>query len=166
MTISLQKMRLLGFLGGVIMMMAAVPDSHATRAPIIGCSSLTAFTSLTVPKVVITSAVLTAATQSLPEHCLVSGNINKRVGVGGQNYAIKFRVRMPTAWNERFYMGGGSGSNGTIVDPTSVLPQGFVTIGTDSGHDTATNNDPNAGGTNVFSIDPHARIDFAYNSYD
>jgi pimeloyl-ACP methyl ester carboxylesterase len=160
------KMRLLGFLGGAIMMMAAVPDSHATRAPIIDCSSLSAFTSLTIPKVVITSAVLNAATPSLPEHCLVNGKINERVGVGGQIYAIKFRVRMPTAWNERFYMGGGGGSNGTVVDPTDVLPQGFVTIGTDSGHDNATNNDPNVGGTNVFSIDPQARIDFSYNSYD
>ena len=135
-------------------------------APVIACSPLTAFTSLTIPKVVITSAVLTAATQSLPEHCLVNGKINERVGVAGQIYAIKFRVRMPTAWNERFYMGGGGGSNGTVVDPTSVLPQGFVTIGTDSGHDNSTNNDPNVGGTNVFSIDPQARIDFAYNSYD
>ena len=135
-------------------------------APVSGCSSLVAFTSPTIPKVVITSAVLTAATQSLPEHCLINGKINERVGVGGQIYAIKFRVRMPTAWNERFYMGGGGGSNGTVVDPTAVLPQGFVTIGTDSGHDNATNNDPNVGGTNVFSIDPQARIDFAYNSYD
>src|SRR5881392_30888 len=107
MTISLVQVRLLGFLGGAIMMMAAVPDSHATRAPIIACSSLTAFTSLTIPKVVITSAVLNAATQSLPEHCLINGKINERVGVGGQIYAIKFRVRMPTAWNERLYMGGG-----------------------------------------------------------
>jgi pimeloyl-ACP methyl ester carboxylesterase len=159
------KVRLLGFLGWAIMMMA-VPDSHATRAPIMGCSSLTAFTSPTVPKVVITSAVLNAATQGLPEHCLVNGKINERLGVGGQTYAIKFRVRMPTAWNERFYMGGGGGSNGTVVDPTSVLPLGFVTIGTDSGHDNATNNDPNVGGTNIFSIDPQARIDFSYNSYD
>ena len=160
------KMRLLRFLGGAIMMMAAIPDAHATPAPIVACSSLTEFTSPTIPKVVITSAVLTAATQSLPEHCLVNGKINERVGVGGQIYAIKFRVRMPTAWNERFYMGGGGGSNGTIEDPVEVLPQGFVTIGTDSGHDNATNNDPNVGGTNVFSIDPQARIDFSYNSYD
>jgi hypothetical protein len=82
------KVRLLGFLGWAIMMMAAVPDSHATRTPIMGCSSLTTFTSPTVPKVVITSAVLTAATQSLPEHCLIDGKINERVGVGGQIYAI------------------------------------------------------------------------------
>src|SRR6185312_13501980 len=40
------------------------------HAPSIACSSLAAFTSVTIPKVVITSAVLTAATQSLPEHCL------------------------------------------------------------------------------------------------
>src|SRR5262245_15644461 len=69
------KMRLLRFLGGAIMMVAAIPDAHATPAPIIGCSSLTEFTSPTIPKVVITSAVLTAATQSLPEHCLVNGKI-------------------------------------------------------------------------------------------
>ena len=162
------KVRLLGFFGWAIMVMAAVPDAHATRAPIIACSSLTAFTSPSVPKVVITSAVLTAATQSLPEHCLINRQdqrTRRQVWVD-KIYAIKFRVRMPTAWNERFYMGGGGGSNGTVEDPTSVLPQGFVTIGTDSGHDNATNNDPNVGGTNVFSIDPQARIDFSYNSYD
>ena len=166
MTISLLEVRLLGFLGGAIMIMAAIPNAHASPAPIVACSSLTEFTSPTIPKVVITSAVLTAATQSLPEHCLVDGKINERVGVGGQIYAIKFRVRMPTAWNERFYMGGGGGSNGTVEDPTNILPLGYVTIGTDSGHDNVTNNDPNVGGTNVFSIDPQARIDFAYNSYD
>lgn len=160
------KARLLGCLGGAIMMMAAIPDAHATPAPIVACSSLTEFTSPTIPKVVITSAVLTPATQSLPEHCLVDGKINERVGVLGQVYAIKFRVRMPSAWNERFYMGGGGGSNGTVEDPTTILPLGYVTIGTDSGHDNETNTDPNVGGTNVFSIDPQARIDFSYNSYD
>ena len=35
------KMRLLRFLGGAIMMMAAIPDAHATPAPIVACSSLT-----------------------------------------------------------------------------------------------------------------------------
>ena len=41
MTISLVQVRLLGFLGGAIMMVAATPDSYATRSPIIPCSSLT-----------------------------------------------------------------------------------------------------------------------------
>ena len=39
--------------------------------------------------------------------------------VDGYPYAINFRLRMPTAWNERFYMGGGGGTNGSLVDPTA-----------------------------------------------
>ena len=129
------------------------------------CADL-ASTSLPVAKAVIKTAVLNAATSSLPEHCQIDGAINERTGADGQQYAIKFRLRLPTDWNGRFYMGGGGGTNGTLVDPTSVLAMRYATIGTDSGHDNSIDNNPNAGGTASFGVDPQARIDFAYNSYD
>ncbi len=74
---------------------------------------------------------------------------------------------MPTAdWNGRFFMGGGGGTNGTLVDPTAQLALGYATIGTDSGHNNATNSVATAGGSVAFGVDPQARIDFAYRAYD
>ena len=135
-------------------------------APAILCNTVTAPTNLPISGIVVRSAVLRAATATLPEHCQVDGVINPRTGIDGQTYGITFRVRLPSAWNQRFYMGGGGGTDGSLVDPTTVLPQGFVTIGTDSGHNNTIDNDPNAGGSASFGVDPQARIDFGYNSYD
>jgi Tannase and feruloyl esterase len=114
----------------------------------------------------ITQARLNNATDALPEHCQVDGLINPRTGVDGKPYAIKFRLRLPTTWNERFYMGGGGGTNGVQVDPSGVMKLGYATIGTDSGHDNTVNSDPNAGGTGAFGVDPKARTDFAADAYD
>ena len=135
-------------------------------APATDCSLVRAPVLSSVQNLVIESAALQPATDSLPEHCLVNGAINERIGVDGRPYAINFRLRMPAAWNERFYMGGGGGTNGTLVDPSSFLLLGFTTIGTDSGHNNTVNSDPNAGGAAAFGVDPQARIDFGYNSYD
>jgi hypothetical protein len=141
---------------------------HVTRAlaPVVACEGVTAPLAVPIANVVVKTAVLRTATSTLPEHCQVDGVINERIGIDGQTYGINFRVRMPSAWNERFYMGGGGGTNGSLVDPMAVLPQGFVTIGTDSGHNNSVDNDPSAGGAASFGVDPQARIDFGYSSYD
>ena len=78
-----------------------------------------------MPSTVITSAVLTGplaaqpapnpftpGTPALPEHCEVVGRLNDRLGANGQRYAINFRLRLPTAWNGRFFFQGGGGTNG------------------------------------------------------
>lgn len=114
----------------------------------------------------IRNAVFEAATESLPAHCRIDGDINARTGVDGQAYAIRFRLRLPQDWNRRFYMGGGGGINGILVDPVERMKQGYATIGTDSGHDNARNSRIDAGATAAFGLDPQARTDFAYNAYD
>jgi pimeloyl-ACP methyl ester carboxylesterase len=112
------------------------------------------------------TAKFNARTDALPEHCQVDGKINPRTGIDGKPYAINFRLRLPTQWNGRFYMSGGGGINGVLIDPIAQLKLGFATIGTDSGHDNSTHNDPRAGGTASFGVDPQARVDFAFNAYD
>ncbi|MDP9996501.1 feruloyl esterase [Variovorax boronicumulans] len=105
--------------------------------------------------------------------------MNDRVSpVNGQRYAIKFNLRMPSssAWNGRFFMMGGGGTNGALGDARGPLPgagqtenalsRGFAVVSTDSGHDNATNNDPNDGGTGSFGRDPQARRDYYFDSYD
>lgn len=124
----------------------------------------------------ITSVQMVEATATAPLHCHVLGTMNERVStVDGFSYAIKFRLRMPVAWNGRFFMEGGGGSNGTIPtafgalggnQSATALAQGFAVVATDSGHDNAINVDPNAGGVSAYGRDPQARYDFGYNAYD
>jgi feruloyl esterase len=75
------------------------------------------------------SSVVVPATATAPQQCQVDGEINRRTGVDGQSYAIRFRLRLPiTGWNGRFYMGGGGGTDGTLVDPQDVAALGYATI--------------------------------------
>jgi feruloyl esterase len=39
-------------------------------------------------------------------------------GANGQTYAIKFHLRLPTAWNGRFVFQGGGGTDGNLGDAT------------------------------------------------
>ena len=101
--------------------------------------------------------------------------MNDRTGANGQHYAIRFHLRLPTAWNGRFFFEGGGGSNGNLGDalgnlqgqqPTNALVLGYAVVSQDSGHDNAVNNDPKLNGTLTFGFDEQARLDFGYNSYD
>jgi hypothetical protein len=108
----------------------------------------------------------------MPEHCVVKGLMNERTGpVDGKPYAIGFEMRLPTAWNGRFFyqanggldgfqtpafgdiLGGGPASNGLL--------KGFAVISSDAGHafDRST---PIGGAT--FGLDPQARRDYGYNA--
>lgn len=141
---------------------AATPEQLAAA-----CPQLTSSGALPAANTVLSSATLVPASSSAPQHCQVDGEINRRTGLDGKSYAIRFRLRMPVAgWNGRFFMSGGGGTNGTLVDPIARVAEGYAAIGTDSGHDNTANNDPNAGGTAAFGADPQARIDFGYNAYD
>ena len=122
----------------------------------------------------ITAAADQPANQTMASHCLIEGAMNERISaVDGRPYAIKFRMRLPVLWNENFYMAGGGGSNGTLGDASgpiagyvSALARGYAVIVTDSGHDNAVNTDPARGGGSAFGMDPQARVDFGYRSYD
>ena len=152
------------------------------------CGALALATGLPNPATVVRTAALASAsdarpaagpfappTPALPEHCHVTGRIADRAGAGGQRYGINFRLRLPTAWNGRFFFEGGGGSNGNLGNaygalqgqqPAVALALGYAVVSQDAGHDNQTNNDPARGGTQTFGFDPQARIDFGYNSYD
>lgn len=150
------------------------------------CGGLTSLTSARFPNAttVIRTAVLKppspattgrGATPALPEHCEVFGRMNERTGANGQRYAINFHMRLPTAWNGKFFFEGGGGSNGNIgtalgnlqgQQPTNALVLGYAVVSQDSGHDNAVNSDPKMNGGQTFGFDEQARLDFGYNSYD
>lgn len=112
-----------------------------------------------------------AKTPPLPAHCEVTGVLRERTGQDGQRYAIRFRMRLPNAWNRRFVFQGGGGTNGDIgnaVGPATggavALAQGYAVISQDSGHSNATNTDPARGGAVSFGFDAQARAEYGHAS--
>ena len=107
---------------------------------------------------------LKVAGQDVPEHCLVTGKQGARVSaVDGQAYAINFEMRLPKAWNGRFFHQGNGGTDGNVVVATGsfggapvthALFQGFAVLSSDAGHTAAQGS--------AFGIDPQARLDYGY----
>ncbi len=115
------------------------------------------------------SAVAVAAGPVVPNghavaaHCLVKGQMRARKGADGQDYAIGFEMRLPQAWNGRFFYQGNGGLDGAVQPAqgalgggpvTGALMQGFAVISSDAGHTGAQ--------TPFFGAEPQARMDYGY----
>jgi tannase/feruloyl esterase len=108
------------------------------------------------------------AEEQLPEHCRLEGNLNPRIGAGGQRFGIGFELRLPTQWNGRFVFQGGGGLDG-VLNPAlgmagtgapTALARGFAVVSNDGGHRGKSMLDAS------FGIDQQARLDYAFNSMD
>jgi len=101
----------------------------------------------------------------LPSYCRVEGVMNRRTGVGGEEFGITFLLAMPEKWNGDFLMQGGGGSNGVVLPPlglnaageTPGLMRGFAVVSTDTGHKSH-----HPGFDFDFRKDQQAYLDFAY----
>ncbi|ODS90794.1 MAG: esterase [Comamonas sp. SCN 65-56] len=115
----------------------------------------------------VAAGVLKVAGRDVPGHCLVKGSMYQRAGVNG-NYAIAFEMRLPTAWNGRFFYQANGGTDGSVQTATggvngggaltNALSMGFAVISSDAGHNAA----QNASGPANFGVDPQARLDYGY----
>jgi feruloyl esterase len=78
----------------------------------------------------ILTAEIVPATESLPEYCDVRGVIPPE---------IKFAVKLPTSWNDRFQMVGNGGFAGTIGHESmeAGLFERYAVAATDTGHDSS-----------------------------
>jgi hypothetical protein len=101
----------------------------------------------------------------IPAYCRVEGVINRRTGVGGEEFGINFALAMPDKWNGDFLMQGGGGGNGVVMAPlglnaaadTPALMRGFAVVSTDTGHKS------HRGPFDFdFMKDEQAYLDFAY----
>lgn len=109
-----------------------------------------------------------SGTTALPGHCVVTGEINPRIGVNGVRYGTNFELRLPSEWNGRFNFQGGGGTDGNVPaafgpelgDALPALAQGFAVVTSDMGHAATDGRDAS------FGLDPQARIDWGYNSLD
>ncbi|MFK7874807.1 MAG: hypothetical protein AB8B71_03370 [Paracoccaceae bacterium] len=54
------------------------------------------------------------ADKPFPDHCVVTGFLEERVGTDGQNYATGFELRLPQDWNGRVFFQGGGGIDGSV----------------------------------------------------
>src|SRR5882757_4855613 len=113
----------------------------------------------------IAAGTLTVAGTPVPAHCQITGTMNPRVSaVDGKSYAIGFEMRLPNAWNGRFFYQANGGIDGSVVTATggvnggpaltNALAMGFAVISSDAGH--VGSQGP------FFGIDPQARLDYGY----
>lgn len=133
------------------------------------CETLAA--QLSIANTTFTSSTLAAAGalalggKPIAAHCVLAGRMFERVSaVDGQTYAIGFEMRLPLAWNGRFFYQANGGIDGSVVTATgntsgggpltSALLQGFAVISSDAGHAAAQNP--------TFGLDPQARLDYGY----
>jgi hypothetical protein len=150
----------------------ALPQlTEATSATLVGaCEELLARAGTLSDTTLLTSTTVAAGTvlvagQPVGEHCRVTGRMHERVSpVDGKTYAIAFEMRLPIAWNGRFFHQGNGGIDGSVVPAnaafgggplTSALLQGFAVLSSDAGH-------TNAQGGPAFGLDPQARLDYGY----
>lgn len=103
-----------------------------------------------------------------PAFCRVLGHVEP---TDPKAPPINFEVNLPVEWNGRSVQYGGGGFNGTLVtglglppaypfDMPSPLARGFVTYGTDSGHETKPGEPPQ-----IFALNDEAFENFAHRSY-
>jgi feruloyl esterase len=146
--------------------------SAATPAALVGnCAALASklsFANTTFSSVQdVPAGTLKVAGKPIAEHCLVQGQMNQRVSaVDGKTYAIGFEMRLPVAWNGRFFYQANGGLDGNVVTATGeiggggplndALNMGFAVISSDAGHSSSQNP--------LFGLDPQARIDYGYNT--
>lgn len=110
----------------------------------------------------------TAMVQGLPNFCKVLIDIKP---VDPSAPVTKVQVNLPTAWNGKKLQLGGAAFNGVLVTGLSAvynasadtplpLTRGFMTAGTDSGHQSAAGVEAQA-----FALNAEALTNFAYASY-
>lgn len=107
-------------------------------------------------------------TPANPAFCKVLGHIDP---TDPKAPPIKFQVNLPVEWNGRSVQYGGGGFNGVLItglglppaypfERPSPLARGFVTYGTDSGHESKPGEPPQ-----VFALNDEAFENFAHRSY-
>jgi len=156
---------------GTLQSTSPAPLKAATGATLPNCEALAS--KLQLPNTRIESATSVAAgavmqgDKAVPAHCLVKGRMHERKGSDGRDYAIGFEMRLPVAWNGRFYYQGNGGLDGAVLPAlgalgggplTGALMQGFAVISSDAGH--------SGPQTAVFGLEPQARLDYGYQAVE
>jgi Tannase and feruloyl esterase len=91
----------------------------ATGAHLAACAALASTLKLDNTRIDsvadVAAGVLKLGERSVASHCWVTGRMAERKGVDGRDYAIGFEMRLPLAWNGRFYYQGNGGLDGAVL---------------------------------------------------
>ena len=141
--------------------------SPATGARLVACVELAPafrFANTTITSAEpIAAATLKWGAEAIGAHCLVKGEMYRRTSAqDGKSYAIGFEMRLPEAWNGRFFYQANGGLDGRVTTALggggpvrkTALQLGFAVLSSDAGH--AGGDDPS------FGIDFQARLDYGY----
>ena len=107
-------------------------------------------------------------TPALPAFCKLLGQI---APLDPAAPPVRFQVNLPAQWNGRTVQYGGGGFNGVLIDALALVPAqrfdtppplalGYVTYGTDSGHQNKPGEPPQ-----TFALNDEALLNFAHASY-
>lgn len=158
MSIGSSSFRVTAFAVLVLTLLALTNPRPATiearrQPPSLAAPGCLALTDASVADTTITSAAVVPTSSTLPEHCLVLGNIT--------DTTINFALRLPTtSWNGNLYHEGGGGFVGYIPQGLRGLARGYAAVGTDTGH---TGGPPVPVFEGSWALNnPQAQIDFGY----
>ena len=174
MTAGLRRSLLAWSAAGLLVCFAAPGAAFAEGE---GCTTVTT-ESLAIPGLVIDGSKMNDAGGGLPEHCILTGEVNDRTGVDGKRYAIRFEMRLPVDWNGRFLSQENGGGDGAVVPAIGdgpgalasggrpALARGFAVLSSDAGHsgDDPANKALGLAAGAAFGLDPQARRDYGYSA--
>ena len=151
---------------GLVQIIPATAIGIKSGAAKIDSASLVAASALSVAERGPTPAA--RITPAAPSFCKVMGQIAPLDPMAPQ---INFEINLPLDWNGRSVQYGGGGFNGVLItglglppghpfDKPSPLAQGFVTYGTDSGHQNKPGEE-----VQTFAANDEAFANFAHASY-
>ena len=91
----------------------------ATGATLANCAALVSGFSFANTKIAsaetVSAGTLTWNGAAVATHCLVKGEMFRRTSTtDGNSYAIVFEMRLPQAWNGRFFYQANGGSDGVV----------------------------------------------------
>jgi feruloyl esterase len=165
---------------------ASTSISNGAVTPVASCAALAGLpaSGFPVPNTVITSAVDTAAGSGLPERCIINGYVNRHASIADTCFyqdGFQVQLPLPNAWNGRFMMQGGGGSEGSIPTATGTIggstgilevANGYATASQDGGHENsdltncAHTNANTFGNANEYALDPQGVIGQSYESIE
>lgn len=129
---------------------------------------------LTKPGFQLTEIESLSSTEDIPiDHCRIVGHTDEREGIDGNSYAIRFELRLPNEWSERFVHQFNGGNDGSVVPALGgvssvsggpALPRGFAVVSSDAGHQGDVHPEAGLAGSARFGLDPQARSDYGYNA--